>query len=423
MLRRGFAHVVLLGAVCIGSSALAGDLKTPPALENTATLPAGVRNPRFVNVFTWIGSRFADDGHLEPLGNTLNKVVTWRDVIDAQEDKEKQLNLRALLRSSKENLNEDGSPGSTTGEVNTFADVKVAAIAFGVTDKLTIAGVLPIVKIDVSASTGFIAGNEGRVFLNEAGEKSSPLTSNEAGIKLNDAITQKLVRLGYETIPSFQTISGVGDAQVVAKYRLHDDGVNALAVRSNLIFPTGIAPNADKALDIPTGDGRFGVGAGAIYDRRLPLDLRWNSYGNYTALMPRRITRRLPTSVRDTLSADKDSVYENIRSQFAFGTGVDHLFSRAGLILGGGYAFQYQTRTSYQEGTAFEAGRYHLLEDLQPMQAMHSMLVTAGFSTVEWFRQKKFALPLQLNMAYTHPLSGRNVAASDLVVGEVVLFF
>jgi hypothetical protein len=422
-MKRGLLALVA-ATVVLTCPARAGDLKTPFALETSATLPKGVRNPRFINVFSSIGTRFADNGAGEPLGNSLNKIVTWNDLLAAQEDDIKRTNLQGLLKGMEDRaLIRGNTPGSTSGEVKTFADVKVAALAIGITDKLTLAGVLPIVKIDVKASTGFVASSEGNTFVNELATAQSPLVAYDASNKLNDAINQKLTRLGYEPIPSSQTISGVGDAQLVAKFRVRDDGVNGISLKGGLVFPTGTPPNADKALDIPTGDGRFGMSLGAIYDRALPFDFRWNSYGTYTALMPRTIVRRIPTSVADNLSADKEEMHENLRSQFAVGSGIEHRFPRVGLAMGGGYAFQYQTRANYDAGTTYSEDRYYLLNRIQPAQAMHSMLVSAGFSTVEWFKQKKFFYPFQVNLSYTHPLAGRNVASNDLMVGELVLFF
>ena len=139
--------------------------------------------------------------------------------------------------------------------------------------------------------------------------------------------------------------------------------------------------------------------------------------------MPRKIVKRIPTSVADTLSADKEELRENLRSQFALGTGMDYKVPSAGLVFGTGYAFQYQTRANYRAGTLVSADRYALLSDVQPLQAMHSVLLTAGFSTVEWFKAKKFVYPFQVNLSFTHPLAGRNVAANDMIVGELVAFF
>ena len=46
-----------------------------------------------------------------------------------------------------------------------------------------------------------------------------------------------------------------------------------------------------------------------------------------------------------------------------------------------------------------------------------------GFSTVEWFKQKKFFYPFQANVAYSRALAGRNVTSNDVVAAELVLFF
>ncbi len=421
--------VVLLafGMLALPTMAEAGDLKTPFALEMTETLPKGVRNPRFINVITSVDTRFTDSGGTESLGNALNKFVTWQDMlreVEAREGRDKRVLVEGLIDKNSEDLGE--GPGSTSGEVNTFANVKVAALAYGITDRLTIAGVLPIVKVDVSASTAYVANNNTTRFLKEVSSAQSPLVAQETAAKFNDSINRKLTRLGYEPIPASQTISGVGDFQLVTKYRAYDDGVNSIAVRNALIFPTGIAPNPDKALDVPTGDGRYGVALSGIYDRKLPMDFRFNSYLTYTAFLPNNVERRIPTSVFDRLSADKEVVHENLRSQFLMSSGLEHKFSKIGVIVGGGYTFQYMTRAEYDPGTLLignDAGRYSLLSDVQPLQSMHSMVLSAGFSTVDWFREKKFVYPFQFNLAYTHPLAGRNVSTNDLVVGELVLFF
>lgn len=408
-----------------GQGAHAGDLNAPFALDTADTLPANVRNPRFIDIFASVSSRFSDSGSKEGLGQPLNKIVTGRDVLTEQEDSAKRNLVRGIFKAN--NIDEGAALGATTGEVNTFADVKVAALAWGITDKLTIAGVLPIIHIDVSASTGFAVSSESannhQSFMSALSRSETPLTAQEATNQFNDAVNRKLLRLGYEPIPASETISGVGDAQFIGKYRLYNDGVNGVALKGTLIFPTGTAPDPDKALDIPTGDGRLGAGLAGVYDRKLLFNLRWNSYLSYTAMLPHHIVKRIPTSVDDPLSADKEEMYERTRSLAALGTGVDWYVPPAGLILGAGYAFQYLTRADYEPGSTYAQDRYYLLGDQQPLETLHSVLVSAGFSTVDWYQRKKFVYPMQVNVSYTHPFAGRNVPSGDLVAGELVVFF
>lgn len=412
-------------ALAGSSIASAGDLNPPFTLDTADTLPANIRNPRFINIFGSVTSRFGAGGTTEGLGQQLNKITTGADVLKEQEDSAKRTLLRGLLKAN--HIDEGAALGTTTGQVNTFANVKVAALAWGISDRFTLAGVLPIVHVDVSASTGFAVTPDSAAnhqnLLSALGRDQSPITAQDATSQFNDAINRKLIRLGYDPIPSSETINGVGDAQLIGKYRLYNDGVNGIALKGTLIFPTGTPPDPDKALDIPTSDGRLGAGLSAVYDRKLPFDLRWNNYLSYTAMLPHHIVKRIPTSVEDPLSADKEEMYENTRSIAALGTGVDWYFPKTGIILGGGYAYQYLTRASYQPGTTYGADRYYLLGDQQPFEALHSVLASAGFSTIDWYQRKKFVYPMQINVSYMHPLMGQNVPSSDLWAGELVVFF
>jgi hypothetical protein len=407
----------------LAPAAHAGDLKTPFVIENTAVLPKGIRNPRFIDVFTSADTRFGDGGEILPLAYRMNKNVSWNDVFAAQEDPQKKASVQGLLEKNGIDA-ATTSPGSTSGQVNLFADVKIAAIAAGITDRFTLAAVLPIVRMDVSADTGFITNPDGTgtKFVNAASKDSSPFTAAEAINKLNDAVNQKLVRLGYEPIPSRQSFTRVGDLQLVGKFRMYSGDTNGLAFKATVILPTGKAPDANKALDLPTGDGRVGLGTSLIHDMVLPLDTRWNNYAALTTFMPRYIDRRVPASVDDWLSADRETLYERPRYQLAVGTALEHVFPSVGIVTGAGYAYQYMTSVDYRPG-AFAAERYEVFRDIQPLQAMHSVLLTAGFSTIEWFRQKKFVYPFQVSFTYTHPLAGRNVPNNDLFAGELILFF
>jgi hypothetical protein len=411
-----------------GPVAAALDLAPPFALETSETLPKNVRNPRFIDIFANVTTKFGDDGVGEGLGAPLNKLVHWSDVLATEaklEHSSKAALLNGVLKAN--GMDETGSPGSTVGQVNTFADVKVAALAWGITDRITVAGVLPVIKVNVSASTGFTPGADYGRFVSALSKDQSPFTAQEATGQLNDAVNRKLLALGYQPIPANETISGIGDAQLIGKYRLYNDGVNGVALKGTLVFPTGTPPDPDKALDIPLGTGRFGAGLAAIYDRELAqgrwLGLRWNSYASYTAFLPHHIDKRIPTSVDDPLSDYKEDMYERTRSQVLLGTGLEHFFPTTGILLSGGYAYQFMTRADYQPGTAVGQDRYYLLGDQEPLEDLHSLVASAGFSTIDWFKRKKFVYPMQVNFSYSHPIAGRNVPNGDLMTGELVVFF
>ena len=224
--------------------------------------------------------------------------------------------------------------------------------------------------------------NDGRFVtaLNRDGVKA-----NEAADKLNNAIPQKLAKLGYDPIAPMR-VKGIGDVKLVSKYLVYDDGDNWIGVKNDLTAPTGTEPNPNRALDVPTGDGQTDVGATLIYDRKIGRDFRLNSYAGYTMQIADKIEKRLPNTELDTLSADKEDVSRNLGDLATVGTGLSYEFERLGWSLGTGYAYQFMTRTTYS-GTLFAENRYRLLENEAPLQSVHAAVFQTGFSTVGFFSQ------------------------------------
>ncbi len=405
----------------LGGPLFAANLSAPFSLESTQTLPNGVRNPRFIDVMTSVDTKYDPNGGLEPVGTRLNKRVSWQDVLDAQDDESQKNLVKSVLNDN--GLTLEGTPGNASGVVKTYANIKVPALAMGLTENLTVGIVVPIVNVDVSVDTGFIRGNDGQTFVDYICD-SSPDKCNEAAAKLNDATQKKLARLGYEPLRSM-TVAGLGDIQLVSKYRVYSTATSGLAAKLNLILPTGTSVNANRALDITTGDNRFKIALGAVHDYFLFGDLRWNVHGTYTTLLPSHNVKRLPVSAEDTLSKDKEELTREFGHQAIVGTGLEYPIHKAGLVLGAGVSTQFLSKTRYSgAGTdAYTLQRYKILEDLELAQVLHAVSASVGFSTVNWYKQKSFPLPLQLNASYSHPLGGRNAPKNDIVAGEMVLFF
>ena len=413
--------MVLVLAATAGLVSMAGDLRPPLLLENTQVLPAGVRNPRFIQGFMSVSSRYGDHGATEPLGERLNKNVTWQDVIDAQADEAQKNVVRSVLADN--DLSVDGSPGRATGVVHSWVDVKVPILAVGITARLTAAVIVPILSARISVDTAFERSDQGQKFVDSLGE-ISPDKATEAAAKLNDATQQKLARLRY--VPARpETFSGIGDVQLMAKYAWISRVEEGLAGKLVLTLPTGRGPDPDRALDVPLGDSRYKVGAMLIYSRDLAGSLRSTSHAGYTVMLPHSLQRRLPASATDSLSADGITVDRQWGENATFGTAFEWRLDSAGLGLTGAYVFQYQGRSRYSGPSLDPAGQLRMsyLEALEPGQQLHSLSAAVGFSTVDWYRAGRFALPLQANVVYSQPVAGKSVPSAGALAGEIVMFF
>lgn len=402
----------------VGTSLQAANITAPFEVEQSATLPKKVRNPRFRNVFIMMEDRFSDAGKVEPLAAKLNRPITFKEIINNQPDETQKNLVRGTLLAN--GISEDGIAGSTTGDVNTTVNVMLPTLAYGVNERLTMAVAVPVYKVSIRSGAGFARADDGQRFVDGAAA-SNTMKANEAADKLNNAVAMKLTKLDYQPLKD-EDFTAIGDVRVAGKYRVYRDGKNTFALKPVLTLPTGHAPNADKVVDIPTGDGQYDFGSSVIWDRQLLSWLRFGAMGNYTVQFPDRIDRRLPTSSTDSLSADKELVGRDSGDQMAAGASLTYGSLTRGFSLGAGYNFQFMNKASFK-GEKYPVERYQLLEAQNPLQSLHSATVMAGFGTIDWFKEKKFVYPFQAFLAYSHPFKGRNVVAADVYSAELVMFF
>ena len=400
----------------------AGSIQNPLGLEQSAVLPAGVGNPRITSLWMGLNDEFGRDGGIQPLGQPLNRRVTWGQLSAQQKDPE----LKALYEGIiGVNGMGEGSPGVTTGEVNTNVNVTIPTLAFGVTDRFTFAVALPIYNVEVNPAMGFVADASAiQDFLKKVSTTSSPVKAQQAAAeleRLDDAVNVMLGSMGYQAIVP-ETITGLGDMRLVGKYRILHERKQALALKGVVTLPTGNAPDVDRALDVPTGDGQVDLGMQIAYDRFLTRRLTWNTFGGVTAQLPDQLERRIPTSSESFLSPDKDLVDRNLGDQVQLGTSLNYSFPGSGLSIGAGYQYQHQFETWFN-GNKYAQYRYRLLEYFNPASDLHSGTLLATFSTVNWFQQKKFIYPFQASLVYSRGFAGMNARTSDLLSAELVLFF
>ncbi len=399
------------------NQASANDLTAPFSLENARVLPKNVRNPRFIYLNLGMSERFNGAGQAMPLGAALNRQILASDLINSQPTEYD----RALLAGMLEAEGIDGVMGSSRGEARASIRVMAPALAYGVTDRWTVALVAPVFRIDVDVRSGFDRSDAGERFL-ERLRTRNVVKAHEAATRLNTAANSKATSLGYRPIET-QSIQAMGDVQLVNKVQLLQDSTQALALRPVITFPTGRRPDPDAALDIPTTDGRMRAGMSAIHDVRLAPGVRWSKQIGFTLLLPQEIERRIPVSVADPLSADKETLRHRLGNLFLVGTGLETTIPQLGLVFGAGYHFQYMSQNRFSGSNPDWTLRYQALEELLPAQSLHSFVLTAGFSSIEWYRSGRFVYPFEAHVALSQPVMGSNVPVATLLSGELVLFF
>jgi hypothetical protein len=394
----------------------AANLSTPFDLESTGTLPSGIRNPRYKHLFVQIQDKFDNLGLALPLDAGLNKKVTWADAMKSLPKKDQVL-LEGALAKEGQTLND--SPGSTLADIKIDGQVYIPAIAMGITENFTLGVAAPVYNMKVNAQVGFDKTPEGASFHGSIAGKD-PDKANQIAKKMNQAINGKVTALGYDPVESTQ-VKGFGDAKIIGKWRFLKSKSLSMAVKSALTVPTGIEPDANKLIDVPTGDGQWDVGFDYLLDYNLTGQILLNTQLGYTAQLPDQLDRRIPIADGETLTPDIDMVDRDLGDQVRFALN-SQFGDPGGLSFGLGYSIQYMAQTRYS-GNKYEAIRYKWLEETVPEQVLQSAVVKAGYSTISAFKRGSFPVPFQTYLVYSHPVAGRNVNTNDVFSADMVLFF
>ncbi len=415
---------IFFGGVCLlPVFGEAGNLSTPFESESTAVLPAKIRSPRVKLISGAVESSFDQDGNLNGLGNSMNKRVTWGDVINNQTTETKKNLVRGALQDA--GINENTTVGSTTGFVSTDLQIQVPVMSIGLSENWTLALAVPFYKVHVNASTGFVKSAEGQKFADSIG-KDSPLNATEAAKNLTDPINKKALELGYKPIES-EDFTALGDIKLVNKYRYFESENDTVTFKNELTLATGRAPQADKIVDVPTGDGQNDISGYAIWDHRLSGEASSKPYGVSVATgvnvqLPDRIERRIPKKTGDPLSDNSEVVERDLGDQFLLSASLFYGSGAGGFYSNLGVQYQYMQASTFR-GTKYLAEQYSWLENFYPEQSLTTAVLGFGYSTIGDFRKGKFALPLQANLGLGYPLSGKSASAASLAMGELVIFF
>ncbi|OFZ17208.1 MAG: hypothetical protein A2X86_01795 [Bdellovibrionales bacterium GWA2_49_15] len=406
--------------MCLGiGAAFAGDLKAPFSLPSARVLPKGVRNLSYKNVMATAENKFASNGESVSIADPFFKNITFADVIKGKLDPvDKGAVKQAMLSIG---ASETDSFGQTTGQININATAHVPVFAWGLTNKLTTAVAVPILKSSQNVSTGVIQQNESLHNSMKAALTAKGVDAKVAEFdnKMVDPVQSKLEDYGYKRLEN-EDKTQLGDIRLVAKYLALDTGANRIVVSSDLTVPTGKDSDVNEVVDVASGDDQWDVGAGVAYDYVLNDYWTLSTDAAYTWQLPDRNPERIPMYSDSKVTPDVDGNTERDLGDIAV-VNAGGKWRLEGINLGAGYSYQYKGADRYN-GNAYSGARYDMLEQ-DTVQHMHAAVVTGGYDTMSLFKAKKFPVPLSLTLSHTRVISGMNVGNDPITALDFSMFF
>lgn len=409
--------LVFILSVFTAHSVWAAGLATPYSLGSTTVLPKGVRSVRVGGLVTSVEGWYNDYGVTTGVASPFNQKLSYGRLLKAESDENLKLNVESQLANKGVSL--DDTAGWSYADVNTRVIATVPAMAYGLTERWTVAIAVPIVYTNMDVATGFVGTPQLQNLVSDFSEKSRKQTQ-VIQQKLTDVIATELSNKGYKPLEDEEKTS-IGDVTLVAKY-LAAKGIHySWAITNTFALPTAHVRDVNKVVDPTPGDGQFDWGITSTVEIPVSSTFKLINNTGYTIQFADTRETRIPYSEDERLSTDVDrdarrDLGDQMFSSFAMSYAPIDIVS-----FGGSWTIAYKERDRWT-GTEFEAHRYRVLghESEQYMQALYAQV---GVSTVGMFRRKKFPVPLMGTIGVGKVIEGRNVRHDPLWNMTVTAFF
>lgn len=380
----------------------------PLLAENTATLPSGRFRARVKPIYAFgFSTQFGNDGAEQSLVNTYAKTI---DLATAQKFDESG-QLAGLMTVA-------GLQSSTLGtfapslEVSTL--VMASAVEYGLTPNLTLGVIIPV----VSARTKFdLAFNKSAQALYQAQNHSNAIIRAKLqGLDMVKSTRDKAMKAGYAPLENWDAV-GLGDVELGIKYKLLNTQNWSLATKSGVRLPTGRVDDPDVLTDVGFGDGQTDLGSTLLVDYTGIPDTLLNTWVKYTVQLTDRQLLRVPDT-GELFTTKKENIRRNLGDRVDAVVTAEYSFWTT-FNVNATYAFFSKQKDRFESALGFNAQGL----EANTAQQKHSADVGIGFSTLPWFKQGTFRLPMDAGLNLEVPLTGKNVAKATAVNLEYKLYF
>jgi hypothetical protein len=427
---RGVGHLLplTLSIVALGVSLWAGAATADDAL----VLPAHRFRLTTDNVFYLpVTQRFTPHGNLEDIAAEFNNRALDSTVFPALNNP----TLRALVGGANPSI------GDSQVSYEYHYYVFDFGLQYGITDRLSAGFHIPYYWADnlVNANLNSGPGSSANVGLNPLfGRPGQPplIPIKLGGRPLSTADVQQLLGPGLPGIPGFgfkpiKTWSGedLGDIEGGLKYQYLRTADWRLAASIGARFPTGRDDDPDDLTDIQFGQGAYAVllrlhhdymlsnlwrepGARGTPERLQPGDLLLDATLRFDWVLPIHATRRVPSDVNNPITANRERVFIDYGDRFDVEVSAKYGLTRS---LSASALYRYRFKTA-DEVSGHRHLQYQTLEKDTDARE-HVLIVGLTFSTLSWYAEKKFPVPLTASVYYRDRFAG---AGPRVATGQVL---
>lgn len=394
-------------------------LVSPYSVGTTTTLPKGVRNVMISGITAQYGNRFNDLGVSDAMAGPFNQTLTYGRLLHGEKNQKLVDDVEAALLAKGISL--DTPAGDSKASIISRATVTSPVIAYGITDKWSVAVTVPIVYTNISVATGFIARPQLVGVLNDFNNKSANKTK-DVEAKLNDVISTEINSKGYEPLVN-QESTEVGDLSIFSRVNVHQGRNLSITLGQFITAPTGRQFSVNKVIDPAPGDGQWDFGTSATFNYKLAGDkmilfsetqARWQ--------FAHRRAMRIPIDTVERLSSDIDyNTYRKLGDIYQTSLGsIFQITNWIGAAMG--YQVGYKEKDIYRGDAIADFKRYDALS-FETEQFMQAGIWQFNVSSLQAFKANKFPLPFTWSVNFSRTFQGRNIRTDDMWSTNLAVFF
>jgi hypothetical protein len=382
------------------------------AFEQAAVLPKGVRRVQFTSFNVHASSFFNAAGRLQPLGQKLERSLTFGDVARGADGVE-QNSLAGLMLSEGYSL--DDVAGSFNGTMHVDVAGAIWSAAYGISDRWTIGIGSAWVRGQSRSAIGFVPTKSATDFANAVSSRGGQSAAERYCQGMNaavDTLQNTLVSRGFNRLGQWKG-EGASDMQVIAKQRNHQGQWINIASRIGVNLPTGRKDDPNELADVAFSEGSLGTLVGGMSDVKLTKTSFINAGALYTWFGPSTQDERLPAADNED-EWQLQSVQVGKRGIVRTDVSLQGV-SLWGLSWGVGHLYEMREAVQRSNDEGFRA--------VDPATQQQLAQVKFGFNGVDFYRRGKIPMPFVFEVSGESAFAGRNEEQVRRVLGELQAFF
>lgn len=372
--------------------------------DDAAVLPKNRWRLRWISSFSFADHAFDSSGNSVMLGDEYSQTISTQFLTALRPDTTK---LVKTLNAVQPGLGENLPIAVVNAKLDSNVYTNVFVAEYGLTDRLSLGIILPLVHASVEAEIKSEPSAEFKALMGSIPEghpMKAALSSLQQQMTIEALSSTLKSELGYNAGLSSWSGSGLGDIELGAKYNYYKSHPFVATIKGGVRLPTGRRNDPDELFDIGFGDGQFDLGAFHYLDYHPLAQLYITWEAGYTAQLPHSATYRVPIIDGTDISPLKAKLNRDLGDFWETGLEAHWSFVKT-MTFSSKYRYVQKFSDTYSSSDGLNTAALEANTD----EERHEANFTLTYSNIPNVRAGRARIPFEASIFYRLPFAGKNI--------------